>query len=185
VSSFDLLPPFQKQRDFRLSTDQRCESSWLSNIQATLSTTFLEDSVHVDGLSYTSECLGSQVLALKIALNEAVGVSTDNDRIGLRQALNAGSFIRHFTECQGLIPPFSTHLPHNDQPRMNAYPDTELDTFVLLQTGIEISHRSEDTQARTYCSVGIVFMGLGIAKVHQESIPQQLGDMSIKACDNF
>ena len=28
-------------------------------------------------------------------------------------------------------------------------------------------------------------MGLGIAKVHQESIPKQLGDMSIKALDDF
>ena len=28
-------------------------------------------------------------------------------------------------------------------------------------------------------------MGLGIAKVDQETIPKELGDMSIKACDDF
>ena len=35
MSCLGLLPPFQQERDFRLSTDQGCESSWLSNIKAT------------------------------------------------------------------------------------------------------------------------------------------------------
>jgi len=33
--------------------------------------------------------------------------------------------------------------------------------------------------------LGIVFVRLRIAKVHQESIPQQLGDMAIKAGDDL
>jgi len=185
VSSFDLLPTLYEQSYFLLSTDQRCESSGHSNIETPSGFTFLEDTVYVDGLSHTSECLGSQVLALKVALNESVGVRADEDRIGLRQALDAGSFIRDFTECQVLIPPLPTHLPHNDQPRMDAYPDTELDTLLSLQTGIEVSHGSEETQTRSYCSLGIVFVSLGIPKVHQETVSQELGDMSIKACNDF
>ena len=54
---FHLCPAFQQERDFRFATDQRRESSWLNNIQATGGPTFLEDAVHVDGLSDTTECL--------------------------------------------------------------------------------------------------------------------------------
>jgi len=32
--------------------------------------------------------------------------------------------------------------------------------------------------------LGIVFMGLGIAKVHEEPVPEQLGDMTIVALDH-
>src|SRR5207245_1151757 len=56
----------------------------------------------------------------QIALNESVGVSTDQDSIGLRQALNAGSFIRDFTQCQVLISSLPAHFPHNDKPSMDA-----------------------------------------------------------------
>src|SRR6516165_7172008 len=34
------------------------------------------------------------------------------------------------------------------------------------------------------CSLGIIFMGLGIAEVNKESIPQELRDMSLIALDN-
>src|SRR6266516_4874391 len=67
---------------------------------------------------------------------------------------------------------------------MNANADSELDTFFLLQTSMQVSHGSEDTQACAYCSVSVILMGLGIAKVHQESIPKELGDMPIVALDN-
>jgi len=63
--------------------------------------------------------------------------------------------------------------------------DGELDTFGFLQTYIQVFHRSENTQPRAYCSVSVIFMGLGIAKVHEESIPKELGDMSLIALDNF
>jgi len=59
VSSFDLLPTLYEQSYFLLSTDQRCESSGHSNIETPSGFTFLEDTVYVDGLSHTSECLFS------------------------------------------------------------------------------------------------------------------------------
>ena len=37
---------------------------------------------------------------------------------------------------QLFLTPCSTHLPNNDQPSMHAETDSQLDTFVLLQTGI-------------------------------------------------
>jgi hypothetical protein len=54
-----LLPPFKEEGDFRLPTDQRCQASWLSNIETPSGSTVLEDAVYVDGLGHTSERLGS------------------------------------------------------------------------------------------------------------------------------
>src|SRR5712691_2517182 len=67
---------------------------------------------------------------------------------------------------------------------MHPYTDGELDTFGLLQPLIQVSHRSEDTQTSPYCSLGIIFMSVGIAEIHQEPIAKELGDMPIVALDN-
>ena len=45
--------------------------------------------------------------------------------------------------------------------------------------------RSKDTQPSPYCSLGVIFMGVGIAKVDEETITEQLGDMPIVALDDF
>src|SRR4051812_7454849 len=97
----------------------------------------------------------------------------------------AKSHIRHFSECQVFIPPFSTYSPNHDQTRMYPYTQSELDAFVLLQTGRQVFHHSEDTQARSYRSLGIIFMGLGIAEVHQESIPQELSKVTVIASNHL
>jgi hypothetical protein len=56
---------------------------------------------------------------------------------------------------------------------------------MTLQTGIEVSDGSEYPQPSAYSPLRIILMGLGIAKVHEEPIPQELGDMPIVALDNF
>src|SRR5262245_21001797 len=68
---------------------------------------------------------------------------------------------------------------------MDAHTESELDAFCLLQTGIEVSHAIEDTQASPYCSLGVIFMGMGIPKVHQQSIAQELSGVSFIALDDF
>ena len=65
----------------------------------------------------------------------------------------------------------STHSPHNDQTRMYPDPYSKLNTFVSLQLFIQVFYRREDTQASPYCSLGVIFMGVGIPKVDQETIP--------------
>ena len=54
---------------------------------------------------------------------------------------------------------------------MYPYTQSELDAFGLVQPGMQVFHRSENTQARPDSSLSVIFMGLGIAKVHEESIP--------------
>src|SRR5215475_13529752 len=49
---------------------------------------------------------------------------------------------------------------------------------------MQLSHGSKNAQPRPYCSLGVIFMGLGIAEVHQESIPQELGNVSVKTLDD-
>jgi hypothetical protein len=67
------------------------------------------------------------------------------------------------------------------------HPDTdgEVDTVDLLQTAIEFTHGIEDAQPRTHGSLRIVFMRVGIAKIDQEPIAQELGNVSVKTLDNF
>src|SRR5262249_42243263 len=68
---------------------------------------------------------------------------------------------------------------------MNAYADGELDAFGLLQPLIQVSQGSKNSQTSPYCSLGVIFMGLGIAEVHEETIAEELGDMPIVALDNL
>ena len=62
--------------------------------------------------------------------------------------------------------------------------DGELDTFGLLQSPLQVSYGIENTQARSYCSVSVIFMGLGIAELDEKTIPEQLGNMSFIALDD-
>src|SRR5215471_11827039 len=68
---------------------------------------------------------------------------------------------------------------------MDAQTESKLDPFILLQTAIEVSQRSKNSQTSPYCSLGVIFMCLGIAKIHQEPITQELGNVSIIALDNL
>src|SRR5215471_18286848 len=92
--------------------------------------------------------------------------------------------VGHFTQCQLLLASCSTHFTNNDQPSMNPYTDGELDTFDLLQTDIEVSHGSKNSQTSSYCSLGVIFVSHRKAEVDQETIAQVLGDMPIVALDN-
>src|SRR5262252_6571723 len=59
------------------------------------------------------------------------------------------------------------------------------DAFVLFEMGIQGSYRLYDAQTSPYCSVGVIFMGVGIAEVHQQSIAQELCNVSVKTLDDF
>src|SRR5262245_5200828 len=50
---------------------------------------------------------------------------------------------------------------------------------------MQVVHCSKDTKTRADSSLSIVFMRLGIPKVHQEPIAKELGDMSLKTSDDL
>jgi hypothetical protein len=82
------------------------------------------------------------------------------------------------------VTPGTSHLTNHDQ--SGVYPETyrQSDAFVLFQTEIEGSDRMDDCQPSTDCSVRVIFMGLRVAKVDQQPIPQILGDIPGKALDH-
>ena len=80
--------------------------------------------------------------------------------------MNSGGNVWRFTQCELFLTALPTHFTDDHQPGMDTHTDSELDTLFSLQTGMEVSHRIQDTQTRTYCSVRIIFMGVGIPKVH-------------------
>src|SRR5262245_17455104 len=67
---------------------------------------------------------------------------------------------------------------------MYPYTDGELDAFVLMQTGIEVPHRSKNSQPSPYCSLGVIFMSYRKTEVDQETIAKILGDIPIVALNN-
>src|SRR5437868_11002034 len=96
---------------------------------------------------------------------------TDHQRIGLSLSLYPGGNVGGLAQCQLLLTPCSAHCPHNHEPRMDAQSESKLDTCLLLQTGIEVSHGFENTDPSTDCALGVIFMGVGIPKIDQETIP--------------
>ena len=54
---------------------------------------------------------------------------------------------------------------------MDTETEGKLDTFGLFQMGMQVFHLIKDSQARPYGSLSVIFVSLGIAKIHQQSIP--------------
>src|SRR5215468_6196835 len=67
---------------------------------------------------------------------------------------------------------------------MNANADSELDTLRLLQTSIEVSHGSKNSQTSSDSPLCIIFMGVGIAEIDEQTVTEQLGDMPIVALNH-
>ena len=68
---------------------------------------------------------------------------------------------------------------------MHPYTDGELDTLRLLQPLRQVSQGREDTQTSTYRSSCVIFMGMGIAKIDEKSIPKELSNVPVKTLDDF
>jgi len=138
----------------------------------------------VEGLSHTSERLCSQVLTVEIALDQLIDRFTDSHGIGLRQSLYPGCNVGRFSQGELFLTSLPTHVPHNDEPRMHPDTESKVEAFGLLQMGMQVAHGSEDTQASAYSALGVIFMGVWIAKIDQQSITKELGHISVKTLDD-
>jgi hypothetical protein len=98
--------------------------------------------------------------------------------------LGCENHIQNFTERQLFLSPLTPHLPNHDQSSVYTETYCQSDAFVLFQAGLQGSYRLDDAQPSADSSLRIVFMCLGIAKVHEEPIAKELGDMAIIALDN-
>jgi hypothetical protein len=58
---------------------------------------------------------------------------------------------------------------------------TQADAVVSFQAGIQCPHRLEDAECGPHSPLRIVFVGLRIAKIDQQTIAKQLGYVPVKA----
>src|SRR5262249_36452673 len=77
------------------------------------------------------------------------------------------------------------HCPQHDQLCMNTYIDTDLDIFGLLQTLIQVSHGSKNSQPRMDSTLCVVLVGNRITKIYQEPIPQELSNVTVIAANHL
>ena len=98
--------------------------------------------------------------------------------------MQAGGQVGGLTERQLFQPGTSPHLTHDDQAGMDAQAHRQAHPPFLHQASIQRAHGLHDGQARPHRPLGIVFMGLRIAKVDQQPIAEILCDVSFKAIDD-
>jgi hypothetical protein len=67
---------------------------------------------------------------------------------------------------------------------VDADADRQLHPRAPRQTSIECPHGFHNPQTSADGAAGIVFMRLGVAKVHQQPIPEILGNMAVKALND-
>ena len=67
---------------------------------------------------------------------------------------------------------------------MDADPHGQAHTVVTRQGRVQRAHRLDHAQAGAHGPLGVVFMGLRIAKVHQQPITEILRDIPLKALDH-
>ena len=74
----------------------------------------------------------------------------------------------------------SSHLSRHHQPGVNPDTHDQLQVFFRLETGIKGVHILKYRQTGPHCSLGVVFVGLGVAEVDQQAIAEVLGYVSVK-----
>jgi hypothetical protein len=125
-----------------------------------------------------------KVMTGKISLDESPGRLADRHGIRRSQSLQACSDVGCFTQRQLFLSAASTHLAYHDQPSMDPQAYSQADAFILLQADVQSPHGVENAQCCPHGPLGIVFVGLRIAKIDQQAIAEILGNGSVKVLDD-
>ena len=76
-------------------------------------------------------------------------------------------------------------LPDDHQPGMDTEAHSDPHPVALLQVGIKGLHGPDNPEAGAHGALGVVFMGLGIAKVDEQAIAEILGNVPVHALDHL
>jgi hypothetical protein len=68
---------------------------------------------------------------------------------------------------------------------VQANADRQTHALFLLEAHIEALYRRQNPQPGMHRPLGVVFMCLGPAKIHQQAVTQILGNMPLVALDDF
>ena len=92
--------------------------------------------------------------------------------------MDTGGNVWDLPQRQLLLPSFATHFANDNQSGMDAQTYRQSDIFGLFQTDVQLPDHLDNSQTSTDCSLCIIFVSLGIAKVRQETITEKLGDVA-------
>jgi hypothetical protein len=95
--------------------------------------------------------------------------------------LQPGSNVGHFAQSQLFLTAATTHGPNDHQSGVDAQAHREPNTPLLHQAHAQCVHSLDHPQSSPHRAQGVIFMGLGVAKVDQEAIAQILRNVSLKA----
>ena len=161
-----MRPALQEQRHFRVTAHEGCEAGGAHHIQATLGRPYPQDTIHLERRRQPLERVRPQVLVRKVSPHELEGGSTDGNRIRRSEPLNARGHVRGFTQSELFLAAPPAHLAHDYHAGVYADANCQLHPWVLCQARIERSQSLHNTKASAYGAGGVVFMRLGVAKVH-------------------
>src|SRR5262249_58104551 len=100
----------------------------------------------------------------------------DDDHIRFGDALKARRKVRRLAYHHALLRLIRWYeVTHHDQSGCNTNPD------LLESVRVEPSHCGNQLKPSPYCSLGVVLMGLRIAKVHEDAIPDIPADEPAEA----
>ena len=136
------------------------------HVEATLGSAFFHHAVHAQGRLDPLQTGAAEVVAAKIPLHQPVRCLTDRHRIGRGEALQPSREVGRLAQGQLLMAAPTPHGAYHYRPRMDADPHGEPEAFALLQAGVQRPHGVKDAQTGTDSPLGVIFMGLRIAKVH-------------------
>ena len=109
----------------------------------------------------------------------------DHNRIWSRQALQSCRNIRRLPQGELLLPPATADLADDHQPGVDAEPHGQAHPVRLLQARIQRPHGLDHAEPAADGPLDLVFMGLGIAEVHEQAIAEVLGNVAVKALDDL
>ena len=179
-----LRPALQKQLHLLLPPDQGRQPTRGYHVEARLRPALRQKLVHPQRFVHPFEDMLTQCLAGKEPREQSQGRGTDHDRIGSRQFLQPGGDVGRLAQGQVLLPPAATHGAYHHRTGMHAHAHGQPHAPVLLQPSVQWPQRFEYAQACPASPLSVVFVRLGIAKVHQQPIAQILRNISVKVLDH-
>jgi hypothetical protein len=180
-----LVPPPLQEEHLFVPAYQRGQAAWRDDVESGLRPTLVQDPIDLERLGQAFERRRPERLTDKIAVDEVGSRRADDDRIRGCQALESCRNVRRLPQGKLLLPSTTADLADHHQPGVDTEPHRQAHPVRLLQARIQRPHGLDDPEPAAHGPLGLVFMSLGIAEVHEQTIPKVLGNMPIKALDDL
>ncbi len=180
----DGLPAVQQQPELLVAPDERRQAAAVARVQAIAHAALgaHPEDVHRLGEALQRVCAG--VLGDEEALHQALACRADHQPVLFRQPLQARGQVRRLAQGE-LLPPLSAPYRSDDnQAGMHADAHRQRNLQLRHQPRAQLADRRDDAQPGAHRALGVVFMRLGMAEVHHQSIAEKLGDMALVAFDD-